>query len=188
MRSPAIQNDFSYYRRTLNRRKMVHLWMNEYAVTATLCVCVCVCVCVCRAWVRGCSLQSNIICEMRNVILVLVLKTCRLLWLLHLLATGPCLYPQEDVSAGVNSSMSDLPDDIANKMSLFYANPTPMLNTLSGATEKFIQEVRSTAWLTTSLYSKTSLWRSPIGQNSVIVIKKYLQLLLRCRSLWSFAT
>lgn len=68
MRSPAIQNDFSYYRRTLNRRKM------------------------------------------------------------------------EDVSAGVNSSMSDLPDDIANKMSLFYANPTPMLNTLSGATEKFIQE------------------------------------------------
>ena len=50
-------------------------------------------------------------------------------------------FPQEDVSAGVNSSMSDLPDDIANKMSLFYANPTPMLNTLSGATEKFIQEV-----------------------------------------------
>lgn len=49
--------------------------------------------------------------------------------------------PQEDVSAGVNSSTSDLPDDIANKMSLFYANPTPMLNTLSGATEKFIQEV-----------------------------------------------
>ena len=52
------------------------------------------------------------------------------------------LCPQEDVSAGVNSSSADLPDDIANKMSLFYANPTPMLNTLSGATEKFIQEVQ----------------------------------------------
>ena len=51
--------------------------------------------------------------------------------------------PQEDVSAGVNSSTADLPDDIANKMSLFYANPTPMLNTLSGATEKFIQEVHT---------------------------------------------
>ena len=57
---------------------------------------------------------------------------------LHLLMT---LFLQEDVSAGVNSSASELPDDIANKMSLFYANPTPMLNTLSGATEKFIQEV-----------------------------------------------
>eukprot|EP00731_Ephydatia_muelleri_P035918 Em0179g8a len=28
----------------------------------------------------------------------------------------------------------DIPDDVANRMSLFYANPTPMLNTLSGAT------------------------------------------------------
>ena len=51
------------------------------------------------------------------------------------------LFLEEDVSAGVNSSASELTDDIANKMSLFYANPTPMLNTLSGATEKFIQEV-----------------------------------------------
>ena len=41
----------------------------------------------------------------------------------------------------MNSSGADLPDDIANKMSLFYANPTPMLNTLCGATEKLIQEV-----------------------------------------------
>ena len=35
----------------------------------------------------------------------------------------------------------ELPDDIANRMSLFYANPTPMLNTLSGAAEKLLQEV-----------------------------------------------
>ena len=63
-------------------------------------------------------------------------------WHLHKLIHNVTLIsPQEDVSAGVNSSTADLPDDIANKMSLFYANPTPMLNTLSGATEKFIQEV-----------------------------------------------
>jgi hypothetical protein len=73
MTSPAIQNDFSYYRRTLNRRRM------------------------------------------------------------------------EDTSAAV-AVLSDgvnLPDDVANRMSLFYANPTPMLNTLSGAAEKLLQEVGS---------------------------------------------
>ena len=42
------------------------------------------------------------------------------------------------LSDGVN-----LPDDVANRMSLFYANPTPMLNTLSGAAEKLLQEVGS---------------------------------------------
>ncbi|CAI8043381.1 CYFIP-related Rac1 interactor B [Geodia barretti] len=70
MTSPAIQNDFSYYRRTLNRRRM------------------------------------------------------------------------EDTSAAVAelSDGVDLPDDVANRMSLFYANPTPMLNTLSGAAEKLLQE------------------------------------------------
>lgn len=66
MNNPAIQNDFSYYRRTLNRRKM------------------------------------------------------------------------ED-SGGAAVGV-DLPDDVANRMSLFYANPTPMLNTLSGATSKLLQE------------------------------------------------
>ena len=166
MRSPAIQNDFSYYRRTLNRRKMVHLWMNvlyiischrrpfPVVVTVDVCVCVCewvsecVCVCVCVDG-PGRGLGHNaahcnpyIICEIGNALLVLVTRTYRhVQWLLHLLTAGPCPFLQEDVSAGVNSSAADLPDDIANKMSLFYANPTPMLNTLSGATEKFIQEV-----------------------------------------------
>ena len=40
-----------------------------------------------------------------------------------------------------NSTTAEVPDDVANRMSLFYANPTPMLNTLSGATEKLLQEV-----------------------------------------------
>ena len=67
MTNPAIQNDFSYYRRTLNRRKM----------------------------------------------------------------------DESQASSGVGP---DIPDDVANRMSLFYANPTPMLNTLSGATSKLLQE------------------------------------------------
>ena len=52
---------------------------------------------------------------------------------------------QEDTSAAVAelSDGVDLPDDVANRMSLFYANPTPMLNTLSGAAEKLLQEVGS---------------------------------------------
>jgi len=44
--------------------------------------------------------------------------------------------------ASPSSDGADLPDDIANRMSLFYANPTPMLNTLSGATSKLLQEVQ----------------------------------------------
>lgn len=44
------------------------------------------------------------------------------------------------VSSGPTTT-ADVPDDVANRMSLFYANPTPMLNTLSGATEKLLTEV-----------------------------------------------
>ena len=44
--------------------------------------------------------------------------------------------------ASLSSDGADLPDDIANQMSLFYANPTPMLNTLSGAISKLLQEVQ----------------------------------------------
>ena len=53
------------------------------------------------------------------------------------------LSPQEEASvASQQSDGVELPDDVANRMSLFYANPTPMLNTLSGAAEKLLQEVR----------------------------------------------
>ncbi|XP_003389590.1 PREDICTED: protein FAM49A-like [Amphimedon queenslandica] len=71
MGNPQIQNDFSYYRRTLNRRKM------------------------------------------------------------------------EDLTSGVASSSDqafDLPDDMANRMSLFYANPTPILHGLAGATSQLLKE------------------------------------------------
>ncbi len=39
-------------------------------------------------------------------------------------------------SEGASTAALDVPDDVANRMSLFYAN-----NTLSGATEKLLQEV-----------------------------------------------
>jgi hypothetical protein len=64
MNNPAIQNDFSYYRRTKNRKKL------------------------------------------------------------------------EDQDVVLNGDL-ELPDDVANRMSLFYANPTPMLNTLTSSTTKF---------------------------------------------------
>ena len=35
----------------------------------------------------------------------------------------------------------DLPDDMANRMSLFYANPTPILHGLAGATSQLLKEV-----------------------------------------------
>ncbi|PIK55821.1 hypothetical protein BSL78_07309 [Apostichopus japonicus] len=67
MTNPAIQNDFSYYRRTLSRMRMA-------------------------------SQESS-----------------------------------GDMSLAVNNEM-------ANRMSLFYAQPTPMLQTLSDATTKFVSE------------------------------------------------
>lgn len=67
MTNPAIQNDFSYYRRTLNRMRMAS--------------------------------QEN----------------------------------SGDMSLAVNNEM-------ANRMSLFYAQPTPMLQTLSDATTKFVSD------------------------------------------------
>ena len=41
------------------------------------------------------------------------------------------------------SDQLDLPDDVANRMSLFYANPTPILHGLAGATSRLLDEVRS---------------------------------------------
>ena len=48
----------------------------------------------------------------------------------------------EDLSQGVSSG-PELPDDVANRMSLFYANPTPMLNTLATATADLVSDVSS---------------------------------------------
>lgn len=47
----------------------------------------------------------------------------------------PVTPPQLDAESEVNNEM-------ANRMSLFYAEATPMLKTLSNATTKFVSEVR----------------------------------------------
>jgi len=35
----------------------------------------------------------------------------------------------------------DMRDDVANRMSLFYAHPTPLLNALSATTKRFVEMV-----------------------------------------------
>lgn len=45
------------------------------------------------------------------------------------------MHPQLDIENEVNNEM-------ANRMSLFYAEATPMLKTLSNATTSFVTEVR----------------------------------------------
>ena len=52
----------------------------------------------------------------------------------------PSLSSQEDVSLAVGGT-EEVPDDIANRMSLFYANPTPMLNVLTAAMSRLVVEV-----------------------------------------------
>ena len=51
----------------------------------------------------------------------------------------------EPRTAGATGSSLDgeveMKDDVANRMSLFYAHPTPLLNALSTATKKFVEMV-----------------------------------------------
>ena len=52
----------------------------------------------------------------------------------------------------------DLPDDVANRMSLFYANPTPMLNTLATATSRLVSEDNKVSVLEQRVLWKTLLF------------------------------
>ena len=45
------------------------------------------------------------------------------------------------MGVAASSDQVDLPDDVANRMSLFYANPTPILHGLAGATSRLLEEV-----------------------------------------------
>ena len=40
----------------------------------------------------------------------------------------------------------DMRDDVANRMSLFYAHPTPLLNALSATTKRFVEMVSECVW------------------------------------------
>ena len=96
MTTPAIQNDFSYYRRTLSRMKMSDNVRNDPALIE---------------WLIAHSKKSTTI-----------------FFFFHFQAAG----------------MNDLivRDELANKMSLFYAYPTPMLNSITTATTNFVSSVR----------------------------------------------
>lgn len=104
MTNPAIQNDFSYYRRTISRNRINNLQVRG------LC-----CSPVASPggsqgweWLGGGGSGTPV---------------------------TPITPPQLDAESEVNNEM-------ANRMSLFYAEATPMLKTLSNATTKFVSEVR----------------------------------------------
>ncbi|XP_046397170.1 CYFIP-related Rac1 interactor B [Ischnura elegans] len=88
MRTPAIQNDFSYYRRTISRRRMSSREVDEYREDA------------------------------------------------------------DDYDAAIDGSdhhgiikaEDTVTNELANRMSLFYAHATPMLKVLSEATTRFVAE------------------------------------------------
>ena len=76
------------------------------------------------------------------------------------------LFSQEDLTSGVASSDQsfDLPDDMANRMSLFYANPTPILHGLAGATSQLLKEVSNLhVLLPQSSFLPLSLPSSPLS-------------------------
>ena len=97
MNNPAIQNDFSYYRRTKNRKRLDDI---------------------------------------------------------------------QNVTPQLNGEELEIPDDIANRMSLFYANPTPMLNAIANATTKFTKEVNRYTGICTYIFEM-------IGSTAICVGTSY---------------
>lgn len=52
---------------------------------------------------------------------------------------------KKNVSLAQLEAENEVNNEMANRMSLFYAEATPMLKTLSNATTKFVSEVRPVA-------------------------------------------
>lgn len=94
MTNPAIQNDFSYYRRTISRMRINNL-----------------------------SVRNTEMCRQFDS----PEKSVRMLLTVF-------FFLQADTGNEVNN-------ELANRMSLFYASATPMLKTLSDATSKFVSDV-----------------------------------------------
>lgn len=89
------------------------------------------------------------------------------------------MHTQEEASAQAGGDGVDLPDDVANRMSLFYANPTPMLHTLSGAAEKLLQEVGQWALIRiTEIYYNLTYDLSLLGTESWTDFGEYDKLFL----------
>lgn len=93
MTNPAIQNDFSYYRRTISRNRLNNQQVRTHLTDTK---------------------------------------------------TGDVPWPVVDpggVSVSQLEAENEVNNEMANRMSLFYAEATPMLKTLSNATTKFVSEV-----------------------------------------------
>lgn len=141
MTNPAIQNDFSYYRRTISRNRLnnqqVRPWRRDLAPAVYV------------AWLRFLSL---IIQDCSSGSVPFLLTTQRdLQTILHKpkpgLKLGAVDYwcflkTQDRFCVGTQlEAENEVNNEMANRMSLFYAEATPMLKTLSNATTKFVSEV-----------------------------------------------
>ena len=64
----------------------------------------------------------------------------------------------------ISSEMSQIPPDVANGMSLFFAHSTPMMNKLSETTSNFAKDAFSTTTVASnatemlSVMAKVSIW------------------------------
>lgn len=124
MRNPAIQNDFSYYRRTISRNRI-----NNMHVSARV------------SWAYRPLLHGSFWMFALNSGQGTALTLASRAQCLGILGFDYffnnsvfSFFHQLDIENEVNNEM-------ANRMSLFYAEATPMLKTLSNATMHFVSEV-----------------------------------------------
>lgn len=61
----------------------------------------------------------------------------------------------QEMDSDMSAHVKDLNNDMANRMSLFYANATPMLRVLSDATSSFVSEVHNYVTLTVIMFITT---------------------------------
>ncbi|RXM99733.1 Protein FAM49A [Acipenser ruthenus] len=130
MRNPAIQNDFSYYRRTISRNRINNM---------------------------NIEIESEVNNEMANRMSLFYAEATPMLKTLSNATTNfvfemrnPAIqndfsYYRRTISRNRINNMnieieSEVNNEMANRMSLFYAEATPMLKTLSNATTNFVFE------------------------------------------------
>ena len=132
MVNPAIQNDFSYYRRTLNRLKLSkqgkHIYLRFYFL-----------------------LFHNYWNELLVIYLFAIVYLLRLLLFTnihHIILYSTKWYFPPSFSNNAHSHTDTgvelrITGEVANRMSLFFAYPTPMMRVLIDATTKFTNSVSS---------------------------------------------
>lgn len=121
MRNPAIQNDFSYYRRTISRNRINNMHVSAWDSMAGIMV---------ALWLFPLLHMA----EHREKAESLSITCLQIWWLFFFNNCILSCFHQLDIENEVNNEM-------ANRMSLFYAEATPMLKTLSNATMHFVSEV-----------------------------------------------